>query len=563
METIVIVIIITLLFTTLAGVGIVFWLLKLRNPGAAGGPSASGPRLQVSVGDGRVRELPLPKRGELTVGRDPKCTLAVEHHLVSRRHARIVAEGQQWVLEDTNSSNGTFLNSRSIMRMPLSLNDLIEIGPARLTVVGLHAATPLPATPPRTPQPGPATGGAQASASRQLFGNYVVVRNLDEGGFGKVMLAQERNGQRLVALKLLSTNDDYIVTKFRQEGAIKLDHPHIARIYDTGEVNGRLYIAMEYVEGVSLRKLIGDRPMALDAALIIAGQMLQALDYAHRNKIIHRDIKPENVMVGPQHGVKIIDFGIAKVLSTVTRTRDGMMIGTPQYMSYEQAMGQPVTPGSDIYSTAIVLYELLTTNVPFAADSPLETIKMHQQARPMPPRKLNPAIPPEVEAAIMRAMEKDQSVRFQGALEFAAALNCPLGQPLPDIMATTISRQSLAVRNELGNAADLQTRAPMAISSNQRTQPVLRVESGPRRGQVITLAPTQVIGRMEIDPADGTISRQHFRLEKQQNNYIICDSSTYGTIVNGTRLQSGAVYPLKHGAQIQVGQTVLIYEYHG
>jgi serine/threonine protein kinase len=352
------------------------------------------------------------------------------------------------------------------------------------------------------------------------------------------------------------------MTKFRQEGAIKLDHQHIARIYDTGQVEGRPYIVMEYVDGITLRKLIDSRPISIETALIIVGQMLLALEYAHRNQVIHRDIKPENVMLSTQHGVKIIDFGIAKVLSTVTRTRDGMVIGTPQYMSYEQAMGQAVTPASDIYATAIVLYELLTANVPFTSENSIEVVQMHQTARPAPPRKLNPAIPEPVEAAILRSLEKDQQLRFRSAIEFATALGCPLGKPLPPDVIGDVSRMALPVANERSNAVDLPTRAPAPPSAVHGGWAVLRVESGSRQGQIILLSADQVIGRMEIDPSDGTISRQHFRLERQRGSYMISDSSTYGTVVNGVRLRGSGPQPIQPGTQIQVGQTILIYENH-
>jgi eukaryotic-like serine/threonine-protein kinase len=320
---------------------------------------------------------------------------------------------------------------------------------------------------------------------------------------------------------------------------------------------------MEYVDGTSLRKLIHSRPISLEAALIIVGQMLQALEYAHHNQVIHRDIKPENVMISAQHGVKIIDFGIAKVLSTVTRTRDGMLLGTPEYMSYEQAMGQPVTPASDIYATAIVLYELLTTKVPFTADNSIEIVQMHQAIRPAPPSQINPAIPPAVEAAILRALEKDQQARFRSAIEFAMALGCPLGSPLPADVATAVSRLAPPAPAQPGRAADVLAHAPAtppAPPTPHSRRAMLRIESGPRRGQIIPLGSSQVIGRMEINPSDETISRQHFRLEQQYGGYVVFDISTHGTVINGDRLRGGNSQPLQHGTKICVGQTFLIYE---
>jgi serine/threonine protein kinase len=548
-----------LILTIMAIVGVVI-AVGLRAQARRGGGSAAGPRIQVSLGSVPPRELPLPPRGELVIGRDARCSLQIDHHLVSRRHARIVAQADGWVIEDTDSANGTFLNGRSVVRSRLKLGDVIEIGPAQISLAGIAAVitTPTPESGQLPPRPPP--DGTTRQNSRQFFGNYMVIQTLGEGGFGRVLLAQERDGQRLVALKILNSNDDYLVTKFRQEGALKLDHQHIAKIYATGEYDRQPYIAMEYVDGISLRKLIVGQPMALEHALIVVGQMLQALEYAHSQKVIHRDIKPENVMLSAQYGVKIIDFGIAKVLSTVTRTRDGLVIGTPQYMSYEQAMGLPVTPASDIYSTAIVLYELLTAHVPFSAESSIEIVRMHQQRQPLPPRQLNPTIPPAIEAAIMRALEKNPSVRFGTAREFAQVLGCPLGYGLPVEISTRITQLSLSPGSGQRNRASERVRPPDLVTSVPRSQPLFRVESGPRRGHVITVSPAQIVGRQDIDPDDTMISRKHFQLEQQQDGYVIRDSSSSGTYINGTRLQSGTPYPLQLGAKIRVGQTILIYE---
>src|SRR5262249_48672131 len=156
--------------------------------------------------------------------------------------------------------------------------------------------------------------------------------NLGEGGISRVLLARDTRDDRLVALKLLNQQGQYLFEKFRQEGMLKLDHPHIARVFETGEIDGHPYIALEYGEGPSLRALLAGWPLPPDAALIITGQILSALDYAHRDNIIHRDIKPENILISARQGVKLIDFGIAKDLAMLTRTQH-MVLGTPHYMS--------------------------------------------------------------------------------------------------------------------------------------------------------------------------------------------------------------------------------------
>ncbi|HMQ35603.1 MAG TPA: FHA domain-containing serine/threonine-protein kinase, partial [Chloroflexaceae bacterium] len=268
----------------------------------------------------------------------------------------------------------------------------------------------------------------------------------------------------------------------------------------------------------------------------------------------------ENIMISPREGVKVIDFGIARVLGAATRTRDGMLIGTPVYMSFEQANGDTVNPTSDLYAAAIVLYELLTGKVPFSAEDPTEVVLQHRRLQPLPPRQLNPDISPQVEAAILRALEKDVRRRHQTAQAFAAALGCAPGQPLPPDLSAAAARLALPVQNERGNAVNLPTRFPQAAVAATPRGHRLRVQSGTRRGQVIPLLHGACVGRSEIDPADGTISRQHLRVEAQSGACVVYDISSHGTAINGARLAPGTPCRLAPGAIVQVGQTVLVYE---
>ena len=257
---------------------------------------------------------------------------------------------------------------------------------------------------------------------------YRIVRKLGAGGMANVYLAEDQELGRRVAIKILNdrhANDDQFVERFRREAknAAGLSHPNIVSIYDRGEAEGTYYIAMEYLEGRSLKELIvarGPAPIAL--AIDYARQILGALRFAHRNGLVHRDIKPHNVLVDPEGRVKVTDFGIARAGAS-QMTEAGSIIGTAQYLSPEQARGAPVDQTSDLYSLGIVLYELLTGVVPFTGDTPVEIAMKHLSTIPDPPSTLRPEIPPDLDLVIMRALAKDPGERYQSAAEMDADLD--------------------------------------------------------------------------------------------------------------------------------------------
>ena len=224
-----------------------------------------------------------------------------------------------------------------------------------------------------------------------LFDNrYRIVGKLGAGGMANVYLAEDQELGRRVAIKILNdrhAGDQQFIDRFRREAqnAAGLSHRNIVSIYDRGEAEGTYYIAMEYVEGRTLKELIVTRgPSPIRIAIEYTRQILSALRFAHRNGIIHRDIKPHNVIVDAEGHVRVMDFGIARAgASQMTET--GSIIGTAQYLSPEQARGAPVDQTSDIYSTGIVLYELLTGTTPFTGDTPVEITMKHLSRTPEPP----------------------------------------------------------------------------------------------------------------------------------------------------------------------------------
>jgi len=258
-------------------------------------------------------------------------------------------------------------------------------------------------------------------------GRYRIVRKLGTGGMANVYLAEDEVLGRRVAIKILNdrhAGDDQFVERFRREAknAASLSHPNIVSIYDRGEAEGTYYIAMEYLDGRSLKELIVARgPAPVNVSIDYARQILAAIRFAHRHGIVHRDIKPHNVLVDAEGRLKVTDFGIARA-GTSQMTEAGSIIGTAQYLSPEQAKGAPVDQTSDLYSVGVVLYELLTGVVPFSGDTPVEIAMKHLSSTPEPPSAKRSEVPRDLDMIVMRALAKDPADRYQSAEEMDADL---------------------------------------------------------------------------------------------------------------------------------------------
>jgi serine/threonine-protein kinase len=271
-----------------------------------------------------------------------------------------------------------------------------------------------------------------ASSTNTLIGRtfdsrYVIQRKLGSGGMADVYLAEDQELGRRVALKLLDerhASDEQFVERFRREAqsAAGLNHPSIVSIFDRGYAEGTYYIAMEYLDGRTLKELlVKNGPTPIPIAIDYARQILGALSFAHRNGIVHRDIKPHNIVVGSDGRLKVTDFGIARS-GTSQMTEAGSIVGTAQYLSPEQARGAPVDPRSDLYSLGIVLYEMLTGKVPFTGETPVEIAMKHLSQVPDAPSKLRPDVPHDLDAVVMRALAKDPDQRYSSAEEMDADL---------------------------------------------------------------------------------------------------------------------------------------------
>ncbi|MCP1185585.1 Stk1 family PASTA domain-containing Ser/Thr kinase [Paenibacillus sp. 1781tsa1] len=262
----------------------------------------------------------------------------------------------------------------------------------------------------------------------QLGGRYEVIERVGGGGMALVYKAQDLLLNRNVAIKVLRqqfVHDEEFIRRFRREAqsAASLSHPNVVSIYDVGQEDDVHYIVMEYVEGKNLNEIIKERaPLQVDESVRIASQIADALDHAHHNQIIHRDIKPHNILIGRNGRVKVTDFGIARAVTSTTITQTGSVVGSVHYFSPEHAKGIVTGEKSDLYSLGIVLYQMLTGQLPFLGESPISVALKHLQEEFDEPRKFNPLIPQSVENVILKSMRKNPQERYQSAKEMQTDL---------------------------------------------------------------------------------------------------------------------------------------------
>jgi serine/threonine protein kinase/sugar lactone lactonase YvrE len=277
----------------------------------------------------------------------------------------------------------------------------------------------------------------EESSLKINLSHYRIISKLGVGGMGEVYLAEDTRLGRRVALKLLPesmTSNTDILRRFEQEAraASSLNHPNIAHIYEIGESEGVHYIAMEYVEGVSLDEKIAGRPLSVSKIVQIGAQIADALDEAHSQGITHRDIKSQNVMLTKRRRIKVLDFGLAKISKTTesaqseaatqVKTNPGVVMGTVSYMSPEQALGRETDARTDIWSLGVVLYEMATGLLPFQGESITETIQQITRAHPEAMARFNYDVPPELEVIIKKALRKKREERYQSAQDILVDL---------------------------------------------------------------------------------------------------------------------------------------------
>jgi len=277
---------------------------------------------------------------------------------------------------------------------------------------------------------------------KPIAGRYEIREHIATGGMASVYKTWDNRVERIVAIKVLRSldkNDTRAVERFRREAraAAALAHPNAVTIYDFVEETGQYFLVMEYIPGPTLKQLVGQRRQLQGReAIEIAAQVCSVLQVAHARGFIHRDIKPQNIMLvlsgGPSNGiidrgvlVKLTDFGIVRVAEEGGLTNSGIVLGTADYLSPEQARGKTLTASSDLYSLGVVMFEMLTGQPPFVGPTAVSIAMQHASTNPPPLRKYNPAIPPIVEQLVLRALEKEPEDRFNSAAEMQQALrNC-------------------------------------------------------------------------------------------------------------------------------------------
>jgi serine/threonine protein kinase len=497
-----------------------------------GEPSLGAYELVATRGPLAPKRFPIPSHG-LTVGRHQDNDMVLEGEpMVSRQHAIVVVEDGQYVVYDRDSANGTWVNDERVFRRVMQPGDRIQVWQSEFMLAPCGATpTPTPAPPPAHPELTPTL-----HVAGDRLGEYVLEEVIGRGGMSEVYRARNPAHQQL-AIKILQHADPYLVDKFVQEGneigPLLSGHPNIVRVHQFGRsADGRLYIVMELVAAPPLRRIM-QKPLDEEGIVDLVGQVCSALGYAHRNGIVHRDIKPENILVTADGAAKVLDFGIAKLTSAATVTRN-KIVGTPEYISPEQARGDPVTPASDVYSLGVVLYEMITGSVPFprATDGDplrvaLDVVRQHIEAQPQSVRERNPDanISADLERVVLRALAKSSRDRYATATDMMHALGY---QPSasPDAPALPPVRASL------------------------------HILQGPRQGRCIYLDEEQrVLGRLDLDPSNKRISRQHMQIIIRGGSYWLQDMSKNGTWVDNQPVYGEA--PLHDGSLIAVGETVL------
>ncbi len=371
-----------------------------------------------------------------------------------------------------------------------------------------------------------------AQGVRQLAGRYELGELIGRGGMADVHVGMDSRLGRRVAVKLLKpslANDPAFRTRFRREAqdAAKMAHPTIVRIFDAGEetireANGSEtlvpFIVMEYVDGRLLKDVIAEGPLDPAEATRIIGQVLTALEYSHRAGVVHRDIKPGNIMITTSGQVKVMDFGIARAISdsAATIAETSAIVGTAAYFSPEQARGEAVDARTDLYSTGIVLFELLTGRAPFRGDNPVAVAYQHVNSDAVPPSSLNPRVSPALDAVVLRSLAKDRFDRYQSASDFrqdveaAAAGEVPAHKQLVanDFNATLFGVNPSSVAGSEATLRQLTVDTDDRLVRTQARPPVAWIWAGIATMVVVivgvifwtfNLSPAQLTANVSID----------------------------------------------------------------
>ncbi len=483
-----------------------------KNRKERGATAPQGASLYAVAGPLQGKRFTLSADGTY-IGRRAENQIRVDTPLVSRSHTMILYESGVWRIVDQDSTNGTWVNGRRVAEHSLNVDDRVQVGPC-VFVFQLMGGERTPTPRPLVARQAPSMPSVSTVGRIHDLSDYDMTE-IGRGGEGVVYRGVSRLDDSVVAIKILESQDPYLAQKFKQAGEVGLllRHPHIVATYHFGNQGETYYIIMEYAAGASLRhRLQPGVPLPLAEAIRILGQTCDALEFAHRHNVVHRDIKPANILFDGAGQVKLSDLGIAKLMTAPTITQAGLILGTPEYISYEQARGRTVVPQSDIYSLGVVAYQLFTGSLPFYSEGPdiWKTLDQHLKERPRPPRQINPAIPSQIEKAILKTLEKDASKRFRTCEEFAHALGYTL---------------------------------PMHMGPIEKVKGVLRSSASDARlvihgtDTVIPIQGPELLVTRALLGGHSSVSREHARIAVKADQYWLRDEgSTNGTYCNRQRV---------------------------
>jgi eukaryotic-like serine/threonine-protein kinase len=421
------------------------------------------------------------------------------------------------------------------------------------------------------------------------LGRYRIINLLGEGGMGAVFKAHDLTLRRDVAIKVMHPHyarQPAFQERFLQEArtAARLDHPGVVKVFDFGQDHSLLYIVMQFVPGDNLGQMLQDlrqkgKWILLNEGVELVRQVALALDYVHKQGIFHRDIKPGNIMIEPLAGEGsaqrpgqalpyrpiLTDLGLAKLAEGGLKTQDGTSMGTPAYMSPEQALGKPSDPRSDVYSLGVLLYELSTGRLPFPARTLTEAIQYHTQETPPPPRTVRPDLPPDLEKIILQSMEKEPASRHADAAVFAKVLEEALPAASQEQAAPTALEGAVSLMTEYQeNAGEMRGQSIFAAfdQPSEVTQDRIQVLSGGKTTHSVAIEATgMTIGRdndNDIVLDDHKASRYHARIEVAGNGYRVIDlDSTNGTFLANARLLPGIPEEWLPERPLRIGDTWL------